>query len=52
MLKQVGSVDSVPRDDLLNRIDRLRHLMADGGIDFAFMVQNVDRFYFTGTIGR
>ncbi|MDD3846721.1 MAG: Xaa-Pro peptidase family protein [Syntrophorhabdaceae bacterium] len=52
MLKQVGSFDPVPKDDLLNRIDRLRHLMAGAGIDFAFMVQSVDRFYFTGTMQK
>jgi Xaa-Pro aminopeptidase len=52
MLKQVGSFDHVPKDDLLARIDRLRHLMADRGIDLALLVQNVDRFYFTGTMQK
>ncbi|MCE5282690.1 MAG: Xaa-Pro peptidase family protein, partial [Deltaproteobacteria bacterium] len=44
--------DSVPEVDLQHRIDRLRHRMADAGIDFALMVQNVDRFYFTGTMQK
>lgn len=52
ILKQVGAFDSVPEEDLLHRIDRLRHLMTAGGIDFALMLQNVDRFYFTGTMQK
>ncbi|MBP7528412.1 MAG: aminopeptidase P family protein [Syntrophorhabdaceae bacterium] len=52
ILKQVGTYDYVPKEDLLHRIDRLRHLMAAAGIDFALMVQNVDRFYFTGTMQK
>ncbi|NLT24867.1 MAG: aminopeptidase P family protein [Syntrophorhabdus sp.] len=52
MLKQVGSFDPVPKEDLLGRIDRLRHFMADAGIDLALLLQNVDRFYFTGTMQK
>jgi len=52
ILKQVGAFDCVPEEDLLHRIDRLRHLMAGAGIDFALMIQNVDRFYFTGTMQK
>jgi len=52
MLKQVGAFDPVPADDLLQRIDRLRQLMAKDSIDFALLVQNVDRFYFSGTMQK
>jgi Xaa-Pro aminopeptidase len=52
LLKQVGAFDPVPRDDLLKRIDNLRRLMADAGIDFALLVQNVDCFYFAGTMQK
>ncbi len=52
MLKQVGSFDPVPEEDLLDRIGSLRQLMSDSGIDLALLVQNVDRFYFTGTMQK
>ena len=52
MLRQVGAFDPVPRDDLLERINGLRRLMANAGIDFALLVQNVDCFYFAGTMQK
>lgn len=52
MLKQVGAFDPVPKDDLLRRVDGLRSRMANTGIDFALIVENVDRFYFTGTMQK
>lgn len=52
MLRQVGSFDPVPKEDLLDRVDRLRQLMSDSGLDLALLVQNVDRFYFTGTMQK
>jgi Xaa-Pro dipeptidase len=52
LLREVGAFDPVPRDDLLKRIDNLRRLMADAGIDFALLVQNVDCFYFSGTMQK
>ncbi|HNT43290.1 MAG TPA: Xaa-Pro peptidase family protein [Syntrophorhabdaceae bacterium] len=52
MLKQVGYFDPVPKEDLIGRIDRLRQLMADSGFDLALLLQNVDRFYFTGTMQK
>jgi Xaa-Pro dipeptidase len=42
----------VPRDDLLERIDSLRRLMTNVGIDFALLIQNVDCFYFAGTMQK
>lgn len=52
MLKQVGAFDSVPREDLIRRVDNLRGRMVGVGIDFALMVENVDRFYFAGTMQK
>jgi Xaa-Pro aminopeptidase len=52
LLRKVGAFDPVPRDDLLERINGLRRLMADAGIDFALLVQNVDCFYFAGTMQK
>lgn len=52
MLKQVGAFDPIPKEDLIHRIDELRRLMVDAHIDFALMVENVDRFYFAGTMQK
>jgi Xaa-Pro aminopeptidase len=52
LLRKVGAFDPVPRDDLLERINGLRRLMADAGIDFALLIQNVDCFYFAGTMQK
>jgi Xaa-Pro dipeptidase len=52
LLRQVGAFDPVPKDDLLQRINNLRQLMAKAGIHFALILQNVDRFYFSGTMQK
>jgi Xaa-Pro dipeptidase len=52
LLRQVGAFDPVPKDDLLQRISNLRQLMAKAGIHFALILQNVDRFYFSGTMQK
>jgi Xaa-Pro dipeptidase len=52
LLRQVGAFDPVPKDDLLQRINNLRHLMAKADIHFALIIQNVDRFYFSGTMQK
>jgi Xaa-Pro dipeptidase len=52
MLDGAGAFDPVPEKDLLERIDGLRHLMAETGIDLAFILENVDRFYFAGTMQK
>jgi Xaa-Pro dipeptidase len=49
MLKRLGACDLTPKEELIGRIDGLRHRMAGAGIDFAVIVQNVDLFYFTGS---
>ncbi|MBP1748599.1 MAG: xaa-pro aminopeptidase [Deltaproteobacteria bacterium] len=52
MLENVGAFSTVPRDDLISRTDKLRNFLADTGISFGLIIQNVDRFYFTGTMQK
>jgi len=52
MLEKVGAFDPVPKEELLRRIESLRRLMASSGIDFALIVQNVDSYYFAGTMQK
>ena len=52
LLKQVGAFDPVPKDDLLGRINSIRPRMVAAGIDFALLIQNVDCFYFAGTMQK
>ncbi len=50
MIKRVGAFDTVPEGDLHRRIEGLKRAMAEAGIDFAVILENVDRYYFTGTM--
>src|SRR5208337_3492694 len=50
MIKRVGAFDVIPEEDLQKRIGGLKRFMAEAGIDCAVIVENVDKFYFTGTI--
>ena len=52
MLKSVGAFEPVPKEDLTERIANLRRSMEKASIDFALIVQNVDRFYFSGTMQK
>lgn len=52
MLKRLGACDLTPGEELSRRIDGLRQKMAEVGIDFAVVLQNVDVFYFTGTLQK
>lgn len=52
MLKSLGACDLTPREELNNRIDGLRRKMVQAGINFAVILQNVDFFYFTGTLQK
>ncbi len=52
MLQEIGAFDVIPTQDLLNRIDGLKRQMAEVHIDFALLYQNVDRFYFSGTMQK
>ncbi len=41
-----------PSDEINKRIKRLQEEMAKKEIDLAFVIQNVDLFYFSGSIQR
>jgi Xaa-Pro dipeptidase len=41
-----------PKEEISHRIDRLKKSMADNRIDFCVILQNVDMFYFTGTVQK
>ncbi len=40
----------VPKEEITNRIQRFRELLAENGIDVAVIVQSADLFYFTGIV--
>jgi hypothetical protein len=50
MYQQIGAFDPVPKAELLQRIQALKGLMAQSGIDVGIVFQNVDQFYFCGTM--
>jgi Xaa-Pro dipeptidase len=52
MVKSLNVCDFTPREELDMRLDALRNRMADQGISFAVILQNVDLFYFTGTVQK
>ena len=41
-----------PREDIFRRIEGLKEAMASSGIDFSLIMQNVDLFYFTGSVQK
>jgi Xaa-Pro dipeptidase len=46
------NVELTPKEELLHRIAGLRRSMAEAGVDFCIILQNVDMFYFTGTVQK
>lgn len=44
--------EPVPKAELRNRIEALKHLMARNSIDLGIVFQNVDQFYFSGTMQK
>lgn len=52
MFEYVGAFEPVTKDEVMGRIDALKSLMVSTGVDFALLLQNVDRFYFTGTMQK
>jgi len=52
MLRTLNTCELTPKDEVTSRIDKLRKGMAKKGIDLAIILQNVDIFYFTGTLQR
>jgi len=47
-----GLFELTPKQEVFDRIDRLRKSMAHNHIDFCVILQNVDMFYFTGTVQK
>jgi len=52
MLTDLSHCDFTPEEDLKNRIRRLKERMLESGISFSIILQNVDLFYFTGTLQK
>ncbi|MCX5807541.1 MAG: Xaa-Pro peptidase family protein [Proteobacteria bacterium] len=52
MIVQTGIFDMIPEQDLLKRTGDLKSLMSENHIDFAIILQNVDMFYFSGTMQK
>jgi len=52
MLKTLNTADLTPKEEVTARIDKLRKGMVEKGIELAVILQNVDIFYFTGTVQR
>jgi Xaa-Pro aminopeptidase len=52
MLTNLSECDFTPKDELENRINQLRKSMEKQGITFSIILQNVDLFYFAGTIQK
>ncbi len=46
------NVELTPKEEIHRRIDALRKSMVDAGVDFSVILQNVDMFYFTGTVQK
>lgn len=52
MSSPLGPGEPTPREEILGRIARLKEAMASSGIDFCLIMQNVDLFYFTGSVQK
>jgi Xaa-Pro dipeptidase len=52
MYKSLNICDYTPGKEIETRIDALKSKMVRDGISFAVILQNVDLFYFTGTIQK
>jgi Xaa-Pro dipeptidase len=52
MYKSLSICDFTPKEEIESRLEGLRKRMALEGISFAVILQNVDLFYFTGTVQK
>ena len=48
----VSYFELTPKGEIYRRIERLKRSMNDNRIDFCIIMQNVDMFYFTGTVQK
>lgn len=52
MLKSLNVAELTPKEEIQGRINKLKERMEKQGIALAIILQNVDLFYFTGTLQR
>ncbi len=52
MLRNLSVGDLTPKDELEQRIFNLKKKMEEKGVDLSLIIQNVDLFYFAGTVQR
>jgi Xaa-Pro aminopeptidase len=52
MLTNLSECNFTPKEELENRINKLRKNMEKQGMTFSIILQNVDLFYFAGTIQK
>ncbi len=52
MWRQHGAGEHTPKAEIETRIANLKKLMAASGVDFTVIMQNVDLFYFTGSLQK
>lgn len=52
MLKSLNVAELTPKEEVQARIDKLKERMEKQGIALAIILQNVDLFYFTGTLQK
>ncbi|MCX5818192.1 MAG: Xaa-Pro peptidase family protein [Proteobacteria bacterium] len=50
MLKSLNLCEFTPKEEIENRIIEFKKRMAEHGFSFAVIIQNVDLFYFTGSL--
>jgi Xaa-Pro dipeptidase len=50
MLENLSVCDFTPKEELLARTERMQEKLARAGVSYAVILQNVDLFYFTGSI--
>ncbi len=52
MYKSLNNCELTPKKEIETRIEGLQKRMTQSGIDYAVILQNVDLFYFTGTLQK
>jgi len=52
MSNRLEAGSPTPREEIFRRIEGLKEAMASSGIDFCLIMQNVDVFYFTGSVQK
>ncbi len=52
MFESLNICDLTPREEVDRRIGELKKKMEENGLGYAVIMQNVDLFYFTGTVQR